>query len=327
MTSLTLNCQSTGGINLTMYDSTKGQSYRNSLSRKICREMNLAIPEGIGSTEKVATCYGSFDIGYKYAFLSEDADKTLSKQTEQLLAHKVSRLLPSCTETSLSLFSSEDKPVTIEDLPCSMTDIPTVVPEQTVFMGNKRSIDPFDSFNFIVSIHFRTPVFEDLTASQTQIADSLEKLASDYHLDQRHLAKYGFLDANYSARPMSVLRNSLSHARSQNIDLVNPELAMKVFNDFFKWNFEYVYEVWDDLLNTPLIGNRASDSLRIKFREIIRIIRRYHSSNSPGAARNDIIREAKTSPLETEQLLDECSNAGIIYQPVAGFYRLTRDDA
>ena len=96
---------------------------------------------------------------------------------------------------------------------------------------------------------------------------------------------------------------------------------------FFKWNFEYVYDLWDDLLNKPLVGKRPAVSLRIKYREIIRIIRRYHSSHLPGASRSDIIGEAKTNPLETEQLIDECSNSGIIYQPVAGFYRLTRDDA
>ncbi len=319
--------ESTGGINLTMYDSTKNQSYRTSISRKISQELSLAIPEGIGSTQKIATPYGSFDIGYKYAFLAEDADKTLSTRTEQLLAHKAPKLLPNCTETSLSLFSGKNKPVTIEDLPCCRTDIPTVVPEETDFVSKKRSIDPFDAFNFIICNHFKTPVFEDLPLCQTRIVDSLEKLASDYNLDQRHLTKFGFLDANYTARPMSILREGLSYARCQNIDVINCDLSLKVFNDFFKWNFEYVYDVWDDLLNTPLVGHRAPDSLRIKFREIIRIVRKYHSSGTPGAARQDIISEAKTTPFETQLLLDECSNAGIIYQPVEGFYRLTRDDA
>jgi len=316
-----------GGINLTMYDSTKDQPHRSSLSRAISQEMKLAIPEGIGSTHTMSTCYGSFDLGYKYAFLSENADKPLSEQIETLLGHRKSRFMPDCTETSLSLFSAKNKPVTIKDLPCSLSDIPTVVPEKTSIFRKKRSIDPFDSFNFIVSSHFKTPVFEDMQTSLTQIANNLEKLASDYDMDPMHLAEYGFLDANYGARPMSVLRESLSFARTQEKEIVNPQLVLKVFDAFFKWNFEYVYDLWDDLLNKPLVGKRPAASLRIKYREIIRIIRRYHSSHLPGASRSDIIREAMTNPLETEQLIDECSNSGIIYQPVAGFYRLTRDDA
>jgi hypothetical protein len=311
--------ESTGGINLTMYDSTKGQSHRSSLSRAISQEMKLAIPEGIGSTHTVSTSNGSFDLGYKYAFLSENADKPLSEQTETLLAHRKSRFRPDCTETSLSLFSAKNKPVTIEDLPCSLSDIPTVVPEKTSIVRKRRSIDPFDSFSFIVSSHFKTPVFEDLRTSLAQVADNLEKLASDYDLDPRHLTKYGFLNANYDARPMSVLRESLSFARARDKETVSSQLAIQVFNDFFKWNFKYVYEVWDDLLNKPLVGKRTIDSLRIKYREIIRIIRKYHSSRLLGVSRSDIIREAETSPLETEQLIDDCNNSGIIYQPVAGF--------
>jgi hypothetical protein len=102
---------------------------------------------------------------------------------------------------------------------------------------------------------------------------------------------------------------------------------MKVFDDFFKWNFKYVYEVWEDLLAKPLVGKKPLASLRVKYREIIRIIRKYHSSNLSGVSREDIIREAKTNPLETQQLLDECNTAGIVFQPLQGFYRLTRDDA
>lgn len=314
--------QNAGGVNLTMYDSTKA-----GLPRLIAREMKRAIPEGMGDLKTVETSYGNFKVGYKYAFLAEDADKSLSPRTEDLLAHKTSRFLPECTETSLSMFSSKDKPVTIEDPPCLLSDIPTVIPEETSIDRAKNNIDPFDAFNFIVMNHYKAPVISDLTTSLTEIVDNLEKLTDDYALDPKQLTQYGFLNANYNARPTSVLRKSLSFARAQNVDVVTPQLTMKVFNDFFKWNFDYVYEVWEDLLAKPLIGTKTLASLRIKYRDIIRIIRKYNSSHLPGVSRDDIIREAKTGPLETTQLLDECNTAGIIYQPLQGFYRLTREEA
>jgi hypothetical protein len=225
------------------------------------------------------------------------------------------------------MFSSKDKPVTIEDSPCRLSDIPTVIPEETSIVRYRQSIDPFDAFNFIVMNHYKAPVISDVSTSLTEIVDSIEKLVDDYSLDHQLLTQYGFLNANYNARPTSVLRKSLSFARAQNVDAVTPEFTMKVFNDFFKWNFEYVYEVWEDLLAKPLVGKKPMASLRVKYRDIIRIIRKYHSSNLPGVSRDDLIREAKTNPFETQRLLDECSAAGIIFQPLPGFYRLTRDDA
>jgi hypothetical protein len=314
--------QNAGGVNLTMYDSTK-----SGLPKLVAQELKKAIPEGIGSTNTIETNYGNFKVGYQYAFLTEDADKPLSPKTEELLAHQISRFMPACTETSISMFSSKDRPATIEDAPCRLSDIPTVIPEETSILRSIPSIDPFDAFNFIVMNHYKAPVISDLSTSLTEVADNIEKLADDYALDPRQLTQYGFLNANYNARPTSVLRNSLSFARAQNVDIVTPEFTKKVFDDFFKWNFEYIYEVWEDLLAKPLVGKKTVASLRVKYRDIIRIIRKYNSSHLPGVNREDIIREAKTNPLETQQLLDECNTAGIVFQPVQGFYRLTRDDA
>ncbi len=97
----------------------------------------------------------------------------------------------------------------------------------------------------------------------------------------------------------------------------------KVFDAFFKWNFEYVYDVWADLLASPISGNENLVSLNVKYRDIIRIIRKYHSSGEYGAKKSDIIIEAKTKPQETEQLIKDCLNEGIIYEPLFEVYRLT----
>jgi len=39
--------------------------------------------------------------------------------------------------------------------------------------------------------------------------------------------------------------------------------------------------------------------------------------------REIIIEEAKTPPLKTCSLIDECLKDGVIYEPMRGYYRLT----
>jgi hypothetical protein len=223
------------------------------------------------------------------------------------------------------MFSARNKPVTIEDPPCSLSDVPTVIPEETSIVRAKRGVDQFDALNFIISNQMKTPVITELEPSLIEIAGKLEGLTDDWDLDSKHLTQYGFLNASYKARPTSVLRESLAYARAQNINAVNPELVAKVFNDYFKWNFEYLYEIWEDLLSTPLASEKTMASLKVKYRDIIRIIRRYHSTDTPGARKEDIIAEAVTSPYETETLLNDCLRDGIIYEPVPDVYRLIRE--
>lgn len=312
--------ENVGGLNLTMYDSTK-----LGLPRSVVKELKTVIPEDIGNLHKIETDYGRFGMRYKYSFLTKDADIPLSKQTETLLFHKQSKLMPEISETSLAMFSAKDKPITIEDPPCCASDIPTVVPETTSIIRGKVGIDQFDAFNFLMASHMKTPVISELDTSLAGISKKLEKLSYDYDLEPKHLTQYGFLNANYNARPTSILRSCLAHARAQDIDSINPNHVAQIFDTYFKWNFEYVYEIWDDLLAKPLIHGEKMASLKVKYRDIIRIIRKYHSSNLPGVSRANIIREAKTKSQDTEQLIQECINAGIIYQPVQGFYKLTRD--
>jgi hypothetical protein len=314
--------QNIGGINLTMYDSTK-----SGLPKLVVSEIKKAIPEDIGELETIRTDFGNFAMRYKYAFVTGDADQPLTRQEEDLLNHNASKFMPECTETSLSMFSAKDKPATIEDPPCRLSDAPLVIPEDTSINRKRGRIDQFDALNFIVISHLKNPVISNYENSMTQIVDKLEKLTDDFDLDSQHLAKFGFLNASYNARPTSIIRESLSFARAQNIDSVTNDVVTKVFENYFKWNFEYVYEIWEDLLSQPLIGGKQVASLRVKYREIVRIIRKYHSSNLPGARKEDIMTECKTNPLETNQLLSECLNSGIIYEPLPGYYKLTSGNA
>ncbi len=307
-----------GGLNMTIYDSTKAN-----LPAKVVRELKAIIPQDMGAAERVETPYGRFQLRYKYAFVSEDADKPLSPQTADLLSHKTSKLLPPDTELSMSLVSKNSQPNSIEDPPCSLSDIPTVIPENTSVNRSRPVIDQFDALKFMMVNHMKTPVINDLQGSQGQIVDGLEKLVDSYGLDPAHLSKYGFLSASYNAKPQSVLRESLAFARANDIHVAGPDLTGKVFRDFFEWNFKYVYEVWEDLLATKITSKKNLASLNIKYRDIIRIIRKYHSSREPGAKKVYVLKEAKTPPHETEQLLKECLNEGIIYEPLFEVYRLT----
>ena len=262
---------------------------------------------------------------YKYLFSSEDADTPLSKKTKTLLFHQQPKNMPEYTETSLALFSAKNKPMTIEDPPCCATDVPTVVPENTSIIRGKMGIDQIDAFQFLISSQMKTPIINKFDTSLAIISDSLEKLCQGYDLEPIHLTQYGFLNANYTAKPTSILRNCLAHARAQNIDIINPNNVSQIFNTYFKWNFEYVYEIWEDLLKTPLISGETMASLKIKYRDIVRIIRKYHNTKQTGVSEKDIIQEAKTKPQKTQQLLKECLNDGIIYQPKPGYYKLTRE--
>jgi hypothetical protein len=312
--------ESLGGLSMTMYDATKAN-----LPAKVVRELKAIIPQDMGATEKIETPYGRFQLRYKYAFVSEDADKPLSQRTTDLFSHKASKLLPPDTELSMSLVSKNNQPNSIEDPPCSLSDIPTVIPENTIVNRLRPVIDQFDALKFMMVNHMKTPIINDLQSSQEHIVDGLEKLVDSYGLDPAHLTKYGFLSASYNAKPQSVLRQSLAYARANDILVAGPELTSKVFRDFFEWNFKYVYEVWEDLLATKITDQKNLASLNIKYRDIIRIIRKYHSSRELGAKKSYILKEAKTPPHETEQLLRDCLNEGIVYEPMFEVYRLTRE--
>jgi hypothetical protein len=312
--------ENTGGINLTLYDSTK-----SGLTSKVVRELKKAIPQDMASIHKVETGFGQFAMRYKFGFISEDADEPLTRMTENLLTHRSSGPKGQDLEISMSMYSKNNKPASIEDPPCSLSDMPTVIPEDTSINRSKPVIDQFDALKFLLLSHMKTPIIKDLQVSQGKIVNELEKLVDSYGLDPAHLTKHGFLNASYNSRPSSVFRECLAYARANDIALADPNLVSKVFDDFFKWNFEYLYDIWADLLAAPISGKENLASLKVKYRDIIRIIRKYHSTGQSGAQKADIIKEAKTNQFETEQLINDCLNEGIIYQPMFEVYRLTRE--
>ena len=182
------------------------------------------------SNHKVETRFGQFAMRYKYGFTSEDADEPLTRMTENLLAHRSSGSTRQDLEISMSMYSKNSKPCSIEDPPCSQSDVPTVIPEDTSINRSRQDIDQFDALKFMLISHMRTPIIEELQASQRRIVNELEKLVDSYGLDPAHLTKHGFLNAHYNSRPSSVFRECLAYARANNIALANPDLVSKVFS-------------------------------------------------------------------------------------------------
>ena len=303
-----------GGVNATLYDSTE-----SGIPKKVIREVQSAIPKGMGNLHRITTELGRFRMRYQYKYFIGDADKPLSKVTENFLTHNVSGF----NETSLSLFSMNDKPLSIEDPPCSLSDIPTVTPENTTVVRGRSVIDEYDALRYLITSHMKTPIIQDFEKSISTIVTGLEKLTERWDLPPNQLASHGFLDANYNAKPTSVLRECLAYARAKNVNVIDVDLVTQVFEDYFKWNFEYVYEIWEDKLTAPLVGDKTMVSLRVKYRDIIRILRKYYSSKEVGVSKEILLGETEKSSLEMNRLLDDCRKAGIIYQPKNGFYKLT----
>lgn len=306
-----------GGLNLTLYDSTK-----LGMPKSIINEMKRVIPSDLGKPCTLSTPFGDFQIRYKYAYLTENADLPLPSHAQEFLFNRSFSRMQKYDEASLSLFSTKNGPVTIEDPPCSLADVPTVVPEHAEVNRNQRGIDQIDAFEYIMANQMKTPIIEDIDPLHTVLADKLEKLAKSWDLDPTHLAKYGFLDANYAARPDSILRETLAFARANDVNIVDSQLVNRIFDEYFRWNFEYVHEIWEDLLAKPLAGGKSMASLRIEYREIIRILRKYESANPKGVPKQIIIQEAKSSSQETEQLIKDCLRSGVIYETVQEHYRL-----
>ena len=308
---------SSGGVNATLYDSTK-----SGIPKKVVKEVKKAIPKGMGNICTINTELGKFGLRYQYNYFTGDADKPLSGITEKFLTHNVSGF----DESSLSLFSKNDRPLSIEDPPCSLSDIPTVTPEITTIVGGKPVIDEFDALRYLMISHLKTPIIQDFDRSITTIVTELEQLTENWDLPSKQIGKYGFLDANYNAKPTSVLRQCLAYARAKNVDVVTVDLVRQVFEDYFMWNFEYVNGIWEDLLTRPIVDDKTMMvSLRVKYREVIRILRKNHSSKEVGVSKETILSETKLSPLEMSKLLEDCLRDGVIYEPRIGFYKLTRE--
>jgi len=303
-----------GGITLTLYDSTKA-----GLPKLVVKEIKRIIPSDLGNPFLVKTPYGQVKLNYKFIYKTEDADKPMPLLVRTLLEHRQKRLIPDYDEVSLSLFSRRRKPLTIEEPPCSRSDIPTVVPETTYINPSKPACVEFDALKYLMIQHMKTPTVVDYEKAILSISKWLEKAVEKYDLPPTQLGAYGFLDANYNARPTSIIRKSLAYARARNLREVNNEVILKIFKEYFEWNLNWVYEIWEDLLSPESV---IPLSLRVEYRDIIRIISKY--DDGEGVSLNTIVNELGEPVHKVFEKVQQMQygKRPIIYEKRKGFYSL-----
>ena len=163
----------------------------------------------------------------------------------------------------------------------------------------------------------KVPIIMDHNETTLSIIKALEKTVEKYSLPPTQLGCYGFLDANYNARPASIIREGLAFARAQNIERIDQEIVSKIYREYFEWNIKWVYEIWVDLLS-PEKG--ISPSLRVKFRDIARVIRRYDEGN--GVSLDIILQEINEPEYKVEKKIREMLEKAVIYEVQSGRYKL-----
>ena len=89
--------------------------------------------------------------------------------------------------------------------------------------------------------------------------------------------------------------------------------------DYFEWNLEYVYQIWEDLFRKK--PSHLPD--KTEYGKIRRIIRK--NDQGDGVSEDIIIQEAGMKPQKTIKLIDEMRKIGWIYESNYKCWRLTRE--
>ena len=300
-----------GGINSTLYDATQ-----SGMSNLLLRQLNRVIPSDIDKPFVVTTPFGAFDLRYDYGFSVANADSELHPKVKRLLENRTLRSL-GVKQASLSLYSKNKAPMSFDDKPCALSDIPTVVPETVDIQ--KISLKPdYDSFKFMLVRHLHEPQIPNAIDTLETLSQRMEALVESYDLDPIQLTQHGFLNANINARPTSIFRQSLALIRAQQIDVITP-FDMSKGLDYFEWNLRYVYEIWEDLFKQRKGPSDMPD--RTEYGEIRRIIRRYDQGK--GVNEEVVKSEATMKTQKTMELIDEMRRLGWIFERSHRCWRLT----
>lgn len=294
--------RSMGGINLTLYDASK-----SGMSRSVLGRLRRLIPPDMGQRHVVKTRFGAFSLQYDYGFFIANADMAkLTPEARHLLENRT-RSSFKFRQASLSLHSKQKGPTSFSDKPCTLSDIPTCIPETTEV--HKISFHPdYDSFKFMLIHHMHQPQIPNPRQTLASLSKKMEKLVEDYDYDRIQLTQHGYLNANIHARPTSIFRQSLAHIRAHEIDKITPAEMLKGL-DYFEWNLRYVSEIWEDKFKLRKKPIRSRD--KVEYGKIRRIIRRYDQGN--GVSEKVIVEEAGMRPQKTMQLIHEMDKNAWIY--------------
>ena len=290
-----------GGLNLSIYSES-----RNTPARSLVSQIRKQIPRDIGKPYRVNTVFGDFSLRYKHIWTRVDADRSLSKKVTGIMTDRTARTIP-FDEVCLSLASAKTKPLTLDEPPCTLSDLPIVVnPEVEVI---KKDLDPnLEVFRYMQIQHYTNPIVEDMEETvSSRVCDRLIKLQTSYEVPPHLLGRFNFLDASYRGKPQSILRLALAEARTQNKNSVSTEGISHAVQAFAE-NFDNNYEAWRELFTEEARSVRAKIMYHLSpdERRIVKTIERLRSSREKCVSINEIA--ADLPDLERyvlEQLIDD----------------------
>jgi hypothetical protein len=305
---------SAGGIAVCLFDAT-----HRSFSRRAIREIKRNIPSDLGKPYLLNTSMGRATLRYRFNFASVDADKLLSERTVEFLKRRTSPY----DELSLSLGSMQEKPTSIEEPPCALSDLPTILNEDVQWVS--RKLDPsIDALKYMIAMHNALPTM-NTTPALLSVHEKMIELQDRYDIPSHQLARFKLLDASCRGRPESVLRLALADARTRASERVMSDDTNRMFHDYFLRNFDYLYDTWADLFTETVLASHhprlSPDELRI-----MKIARKYERSRRRYATFDEIQQETALQPLVLERFLfDLTQTKGVMMEPIPRAYRVIPD--
>lgn len=226
-------------------------------------------------------------------------------------------------EISISMGSRKSTPISLEEPPCTLSDFPTILNEETD-IRRYRSDPSLEAFKFIRIQHLRTPIVDNSQEVTSRVFDNLIKLQKSYDLPPEMIGRFKILDASYYGKPQSVLRLALANARSKNsakVTINNLNFALEKFNK----NFDNNFETWRDLFTEAGIDPRAKIMLKLSpdERNVVRAIEKLQNRDGCVTV-GEISSELSTLKKHTlEQLLEDLTTRrGVLIRKLPDCYRV-----
>jgi len=302
-----------GGLNLCLYDATP-----LSLLRRVIRQMTRIVPEDLGKTHILKTPIGKAALRYRFNWIAGNADEPLPEETAVVMRERTGA---SCDELSLSLGSQQIKPRSIEDPPCALSDLSTILNED-VDLSTKKLDPSLDAFKYMLAMHHRIPSMDDSESTILSLHQKFTELPNRYDIPPHQLARFKFLDASYCGKPQSILRLALADARIHGKPKATMDHANHMFHEYFMKNLDYTYEIWADLFSERVPIDRRL-ALSLDERKIVSVVERYQDTRSECVSFDELERETSLKPrVLATYLFDLIQTRGILMEPLPGRYKV-----
>ena len=305
-----------GGLNISLYDTTKRKA-----ARDVAKVIGMIVPRDLGKPHTISSSFGETQLRYKFDLINIDADRSLPLSLTEVMTNRSTS--DAFSELSISMSSKNSRPKTLEEVPCSLTDFPTILNEDADLTTAK--IDPsLDAFKYMLHQHLIAPEVENSVAITDAIQERLMQLPNRYEISSDTLARCKMLDASYMGRPQSVLRLALAACRANNRSSVSSDYVTKIYEEYFLKNFDHVYQTWSE---TDLFRKKGISLLDLSNgeRKIVKVVDAYESTDRKHATFREIADETKIGDFILSQLLlDLTQKKSFLFEAHPGCYRTIR---